>query len=304
MTVVAAWRKFWQWFRGLDRRWRIAIIVACGLFALYSGVIGVATRLFLSPWRFAVNRPHGVVEVNVASSRGPVPSWATSNWRSAKVVFILADGYGGSRQTFAPLMPALAKAGYGAVALSMNGHDASPDPSVGFGTKEAQTVADAVHWLRSERRDNPRVVLLGLSMGGAACWLSTEIEPNVDAVVSESAFADFPSAMNDWFGRVPGSGLVLAPAVWLVEAETGLDPASIRPVDAARRWRGRPALVISGGSDELMTPHHGVELSQAAGAPLWVVPGAHHALASHEDLPDYMAHLRSLVASLDSKARV
>jgi pimeloyl-ACP methyl ester carboxylesterase len=288
---------------GKRRRLRKGLKAAGFTFAsvlvVYASVIGIAAKLFLQPNRVAVQRPHGIHEVSVPSSYGQVPSWATANWRTSRVVFILVDGYGGSRQTWAPLMPELEKAGYGALALSMNGHDASPDSTVGFGPKEAHTIVDAVQWVRQQRPDHPKIVLLGLSMGGAACWLSTELDPSVDAVITDSAFADFPSAMTDWFNRVPGSGVVLAPAVWIAEAETGLDPSKIRPVDAARKWRGHPALVIRAGDDELMTPHHSNELSDASGAPLWVVPGAKHASCFNQDMPGYMRHLRMVVEKLN-----
>lgn len=269
--------------------------VGAGLFALDGTVNLLAAHFLLQPNRVAVHRPRGVEEISVPSRYGLVPSWATQNWRKSPVVFILVDGYGGSRQTFEPLLPEIDRAGWGAVALSMNGHDASPDDTVGFGSKESLTVVDALHWLHAKRKDHPTVVLLGLSMGGAACWLASQIDPSPDAIVTDSSFADFPSAMHDWFSVVPLSDIALAPAVWMDEAQAGIDPASIRPVDAARKWNGRPALVIRAGSDGLMSPHHAVELSRASGAPLWTVPNAKHALCFVEDMPGYMAHLHDVV---------
>lgn len=244
-------------------------------------------------------RPFGIVDIVIPTTYGVEPGWATPDWHEAPVVFVMAHGYGGSREDWSTLLPAMLKEGYGAVVPCMNGQDASPDKTVGFGPKEAQTIVDTVNWLRRERADRPKIILLGISMGGAACWLASEKDASVDAVISEGAYADFESAMRGWLARIPASWL-LGPAVWIATSKTGIDPKKIRPVDAAAKWHGRPALVIQAGDDQLMPLRHAQELSAASGAPLWVVPGASHAHASVQDLPGYIEHLRQVVSLVES----
>jgi pimeloyl-ACP methyl ester carboxylesterase len=279
------------------RKLRATVYVLCLLLIGYAFLCFRLADRFLQPRRLWVIRPRGVIDLVLPSSVGSVPCWATPNWHEASVVFILAHGYDGSRQVWGPLMPALQRAGYAAVAPSMNGQDASPDRTVGFGFKEARTIVDTVNWVREQRGDRPKIILLGVSLGGAACWLATELDASVDAVVSEGAFADLPSAMAGWLNVHFSLGsFFLAPAVWIASSKAGLDPARVRPVDAARRWHGRPALVIQAGADRTIARRHADELSEAAGAPLWVVPDAGHAKCVETDLRGYVQHLRQVVA--------
>ena len=75
---------------------------------------------------------------------------------------------------------------------------------------------------------------------------------------------------------------------------TGIDPASIRPIDAAAKWKGKPALVIHGDGDKLIPRGNADRLAQAAGAPLWIVPHCGHAEASSEAREEYIERLEAL----------
>lgn len=285
----------------LRRRRRMSVLLVVFLFLVIAYGF-FCTRMadkFLSPTRWSIVRPAGIIDLTVPTQFGPSPSWATPNWHEARVVFVMAHGYGGSRADWETLMPALARRGYGAVALSMNGQDESPDKTVGFGPKEARTIIDCVNWIRTERGDRPRIILFGISMGGAACWLASELDPSVDAIVTEGAFANFLKAREDWLNRAPGGSIYLAPAVWLAESRAGLNPGSIMPVEAARKWRGRPALLVQAENDRTVPRHHAIELQEASGAPLWIVPGAKHAHCSTVDLDGYLKRLDEVVAEVE-----
>jgi hypothetical protein len=75
-------------------------------------------------------------------------------------------------------------------------------------------------------------------MGGAAAWLSTKLDPAVDAVVTEGAYAQFDRAMDHWLDMaVPMGSVTLRPVVWIASARSGIDPSAVRPENAARQWR-------------------------------------------------------------------
>jgi len=171
----------------------------------------------------------------------------------------------------------LDKRGFECVAPSMPGQDASPDATVGFGMEEAQMVVDTVKWVRQQYKASPKIVLYGLSMGGAAVWLASEMDPSVDAVVSEGAYAKFDEAMNNWLNKqLPGSSVYLKPMIWIASAEANINPSNIIPEAAAAKWR-KPALIVQGGRDKLIPMDHAERLAKAANCPLWIVPGAAHA---------------------------
>jgi pimeloyl-ACP methyl ester carboxylesterase len=175
-------------------------------------------------------------------------------------------------------MQSLHERGYDAIATAMPGQDASPDGTVGFGKKEAEVIADTARWARQQYKERPNTILMGLSMGGAATWLASELVPDVDGVVTEGAYARFDEAMTNWFERrFAGASKVFRPVVWFATYRSKLHPGDVRPIDAAAAWKGRPALVIQGELDTLIPMSHATRLAEASGAELWVVPGATHA---------------------------
>jgi pimeloyl-ACP methyl ester carboxylesterase len=188
--------------------------------------------------------------------------------------------------------------GHDSIAIAMPGQDGSPLNQVGFGKPESHVIVDAVKWLR-ECCPNRKVIVVGISMGGAAAWLATQEDPHINGIVTDCAFANFTEAMNGFFDcKVPGGHIIFAPVILIARGISGIDPASIRPLDAALHWRGKPALVIQGNADTLVTPSHGLRLSQAAQCPLWMVPNANHAQAYATDPEGYVQRLISLAKQI------
>ncbi len=283
-------------------RSRRVITYIIGGLVLYAFVCVFLARSYVHPMR---NRsgvpPKWVSEVFVNSSSGPVPSWATTRLASGHgkpVVFVLAHGYGGNRLAWGAMMADLSDLGFEAVAPSMPGQDDSPDSSVGFGVKEAQCVLDTVQWVRSHYKSPPKVVLLGVSMGGAATWLASEKDPSVDAVVTEGAFSRFDEVMSHWLNsKLPGSSFYLRPMIWLASADAKVNPATILPVRAAEKWH-KPCLVIQAGDDTLIPLHQAQELATASKAPLWIVGGAEHANCYNTARDEYLNRLVLLTKKL------
>lgn len=248
-------------------------------------------------------RPISIKEVSIPSAKGPVPTWVTTRLAEGKgkpVVFVMAYGLGGNRGYWTDAMLQLSKRGYECVAPSMPGQDASPDDSVGFGIKEAAMVVDAVKWARSQYKKPPKVILWGLSMGGAAVWLASEKDPTVDAVVSEGAYSQFDEAMNNWLNRkLPGSSFYLRPMIWLASWEAGIDPAKIIPRNSAAKWT-KPGLVVQGAEDKLIPIHQAEDLSAAARCPLWLVPGAAHAECFPVAEKEFLDRLTALARKVQS----
>lgn len=247
-----------------------------GLFLAYVAFCFQAANAYLHPWRETYPAPEGVRETKV----GDTPVWASpglADGHPSEVVFVLAHGYGGTRATWNGLLKDLRKAGIDAVAPAMPGQDASPDKTVGFGKKEARTIVECARWCRA--KGAKRVVGLGISLGGAATWLASAEDPKaLDGVISDASFALFSEAMDRTFSyRLPMGGVILRPVVWIAKSMSGIDPSSIRPIDSAAAWKGRPALVIQGTADRLIVPSNGERLAEAAGCSIWRVKGADHA---------------------------
>jgi pimeloyl-ACP methyl ester carboxylesterase len=296
-----------RWSKVLRSRW-FAYPVVFG--SAYLGLCLLLANTYLHPMRIVPTTPRELRDVAVPTPAGPDPAWATPALAAgnphAKVVFVMSHGYGGTRETWSDLMLCLNRDGYEAIAPAMPGQDASPEPTVGFGKREAAVIVDTVKYVRDRYPAGhpPKIVLLGVSMGGAASWLAAGMIPDqVDAVVTEGAYARFDVTMRRWFDRVlPGGSIVFRPVFTFASAMGRIDPSSIVPLDAAARWR-KPALIIQAENDEVIERPNAIQLSAAAHAPLWIVPKASHASCRTVDSRGYLEHLESVAAQVtDSKS--
>jgi alpha-beta hydrolase superfamily lysophospholipase len=210
---------------------------------------------------------------------------------SAKVIFVLGFGNGGVRGSFSELTADLDKLGISCVVPCMPGQDASPEPHIGFGDAEAQVLTDTVAWVREHRADHPKVVLLGVSMGGAAAWLSVDKGVQADGIVTESGYAELAPTVWQFFNRrMKGGAILFRPVVWIAEARSGIRVASVKPVLSAARWH-KPALIIQAGDDNLVSPSQGEELVAATHGQYWLVAGAEHAGCYEHDAKTYVDRL-------------
>ncbi|CAN5503156.1 hypothetical protein BH11ARM1_BH11ARM1_12280 [soil metagenome] len=259
------------------------------LLALYLGGCYALACLYLSPIRTVPTCPKGFTSTFV----GTTPIWETadlSRQKPSSTMFVFGHGYGGDRSQWTEVMKALKAKGFDSIDPALAGQDASRVATVGFGGIESYTLAKMVEYAKGKGAKN--VILSGVSMGGAASWLATERTTQVDAVVSESAFADFPETMNHWLDMVlPGGHISLLPTVWFARMKSGINPADIVPLKAAAQWKGKPALVIQAGDDKLIDGTNADRLAAASGAPIWIVPKASHANCATVDLDGYVAHL-------------
>lgn len=236
---------------------------------------------YLRPARVTPSLPTGLRTVEIPrSGHKPDPAWATPNLAAGSgsdVVYVFAHGYGGTRDHYRHLMPRLAAKGIDSVVPAMPGQDASPEPEVGFGFKEADEMVATANWVRS-KNPKAKIVYAGVSMGGAAAWIASDKDPKAAGVVSEGAYAHFDEAMYQYFEiKARGSSVYLRPIIWIASAIAGLNPSDVVPERSAAKWKGKPAIVIHCGDDRLMVKSHADRLATAAGCPLLIIPGAPHA---------------------------
>jgi len=272
--------------------------IAC-LLGGYGVLCFLIAVFYVAPPRVPARKPAELDETMIDGA----PTWVSAsllNRRPVKGILVFAHGYGcpGSRRVWARMAVAFDAEGYGVVVPALPGHDANPDRITGFGTKESRIVRACVQWAATRTEGpHPAIVAVGLSMGGAACWLAAGDEPLIDGVVTEGAFALFDEATDGWINAtIPGFSRVLWPAKWFAQRLTGLDPKTIRPLDGAAVRHGLPALVLHGARDRIIHPSHGQRLATASGAELWVVEGAGHDTTQKIAYEEYRERIRGVVA--------
>ncbi len=283
------------------KRWRkFGISLACWLVA-YLLLCTYLAYKYVHPHREVSMTPNWVRDITIPGSHAQIPVWASPGLalkHGKPVVFVLAYGYGGTRESWASVMADLTKHGFESVAPCMPGQEVSLEQTVGFGRYEARTILDTVKWVRGQYSAPPKIILLGVSMGGAASWLASEQDPTIDAVVTEGAYAQFDEAMNNWLSqKMPGSPVYLKPMIWIASAMAKINPSEIIPSNSAAKWH-KPALVIQGSDDKLIPMEHAERLAKAANCPLWIVPNASHAQCFAVASKEYIKRLSAIANSL------
>lgn len=270
-----------------DRVRRILFILAGGVGAYLGPCFFLASK-YLSPNTPPVNPPSFVDPMKLDDGN---PVWQTHGLTQeapSSTVFVFAHGYGGGMNQWQPVMDDLRRMGYDSMEVSMPGHGGNPDSMVGFGPKEARILSDAVDRVRHDGAK--RVVLVGVSMGGAAAWLATELNPRIDAIATEGAYARFDEAMK--YVTDAGGG-ILAPMVWMAEKRSGVEPEKIVPLNAAKKWK-KPALVLQAADDKIIPLQHAQDLAEASGAELEIIPNVSHACCYNKLGMDYARQLEAL----------
>jgi uncharacterized protein len=177
-----------------------------------------------------------------------------------------------------------------ALILSEVGHDADEQLKSGQWRWEPASEADLKRAVDSPdpRPGGPlHIFALGESMGAGVVLQSAAVEPRIEAVVAEAAFANLREASYDYAGlrRSPLLGKTLfAPFSWMLlyrgEELTGLPVAEVSPEKAVAA-RPFPVLLICDEKDEALPCRHTQRIYAAACGPkqLWEVPGAFHTAA-------------------------
>ena len=207
------------------------------------------------------------------------------------------------------LTGALAHNGLGVLSFDMRGMGESPPAPLSMGNLEQRDVLGAVDFLRTgtlpfPELGRPRFIGgLGISMGAATLLLAAAREPAIQAVVSDSAYADaapllereIPKRSVAVVGRIPGA---FAPsALAMARILYGVDLFDARPVGSIARIAPRPLLLIHGAADDYVPVSNFQQLAAAATSPAtahvatWLVPKTRHAQAFKNTGAVYVARV-------------
>ena len=247
----------------------------------------------------------GVADIGFDSTDGtPVRAWLALAKVGAPAI-VLVHGFKTSREEMLPWARILHNAGYNALLLDLRGTGRSGGAAIGLGATETRDIVAAVQTASEEFRTD-HVAVLGISLGAGAVILAAADDPQISAVITDSAWTDqdFQLARLGVIDLGPFR-LPLPPlGVLAVNAMVGADVTRARPLDAIARISPRPILLIhSADDDNATTPVEGArKLFAAAGEPkeLWVAPRGGHVGAINAFPDEYRAHL---LAFLDSAFR-
>lgn len=208
--------------------------------------------------------------------------------QGAKAGVVVCHGYRANRQDVTSMLPFLHRAGFAVVTFDFRAMGESEGQRCSFGHSEKDDVRTAVQFLRQQGIGAGRVGVLGLSMGGSSAIMAAAEDPDIGAVVADSAFARLDEMVLQRFSGLGPAGAPLAGCTrWWAERITGFPASAVAPVNAAAKLAPRPLLLIHGEADVYTPISQSRALYDAAGAPreLWAVPDAPH-VGSHYSAPE------------------
>ncbi|MGZ6389357.1 MAG: alpha/beta hydrolase [Ktedonobacterales bacterium] len=198
----------------------------------------------------------------------------------------------------------MARHGFAVLAFDMRGMGESAPAPLSLGYYEQHDVLGAVDFLRSgpppyPELGRPRAIGgWGGSLGAASLLLAAALEPAIQAIVSDSAFADVTPLLEREVPKMSRLPAAFTPGILLAaRALYDIDYYADRPVDVVAKIAPRPIFFIHGSADHYIPPSNEDVLVQAAKAgrdahvTWWRVLGADHVQGYHKAGAAYIARV-------------
>ncbi len=208
-------------------------------------------------------------------------------------LLLMLHGYGASKEDLLDIARALHEQGsFHLLLLDSRGHGASEGSTISFGHKEILDVRAALEFASShpECQGLP-IGCYGVSMGGAVALLAAAQWEIIQAVVTDSTYADLPSTiariqrLTYHIPRIPLGQL----AIWGAQLRLGCRVRNLSPAAVVGRVSPRPVLLIHGTQDPTTPKEEAVALYDAAKEPkeLWLIEGAEHVAGFYQHPQEY-----------------
>ncbi len=172
----------------------------------------------------------------------------------------------------------LVEHGYNVLMFDLRGHGESDGNRMSAGYYEKRDLLGAVDYMKGQGLES--IGVLGFSMGAATALMATAENDDIDAVVTDSSFADLKDMMEPEFAkRTKFPKFFLPTLLFVVKIMYGVDFNAIKPVELVSEITPRPIFFIHGELDETVPLEHAYRLQQASQNrqnQLWVAPEAGH----------------------------
>ena len=209
-------------------------------------------------------------EIKLTAEDGvKLAAWYTPSKNGA--VILVAHGYNANRPEGIYVM--FAQHGYGVLAWDFRAHGQSGGDISTLGYYEQLDVEAALDYVLTQE-DVDHIGAWGGSMGGATVILTAAKRPEIEAVVSDSAFPTLEDVMEL---NVPVE--FMQPfMIFFGRWSSGAEIDQVRPVDEIAKISPRAVFIIDGWEGAAVAMNSPYRLYDAAGEPkqIWVEDGVNH----------------------------
>lgn len=221
---------------------------------------------------------------------------------------ILAHGYNGTAKDMGEYARFFHEdLAYNVLMPDARGSGASEGDYIGLGWPDRRDYLQWISWAVARVGPNARIVLLGVSMGGATVLMASgeELPSNVKAIVEDCGYTsvddEFSYLVKGMFNGIPA--LFLPGASQLTKKKAGYSFKEASALNQVRKSR-TPVLFIHGDADQFVPYAMALRLYAACPAEkeLFIVHGAGHAESFIVDPKGYTDHLTSFLGKYLSGA--
>ncbi len=179
------------------------------------------------------------------------PAWYV-NRPGTDCAVLVCHGKSRSKKWMLPLIAEIAQQ-FPVLAIDFPSHGEHRYGTTSVGLREADTVGFAIDWL--VRRGHERVLVYGVSMGGASSIISIgRDEPSaVIGLVTDGTFDELPNVIRNITNKLPIPRYLQRSAFAIARRIVGSEPSDVRPILFAPNLK-IPCLFLHGEHDRLVPP--------------------------------------------------
>lgn len=181
-------------------------------------------------------------------------AWEVAAEAPKGVVVLVSGIHNPSVTAFFSYAKMLRDNGYASVLVEMRAHGDSEGDKICLGMYEYLDVKAGVAYIKEQPAyKGLPVIAWGTSMGGATVINAIGEIPEIDGVISCSAYSSWPDEFCDMMAGMGAPAFLAAiqePFVWGYSGiEYGFDKLKINPLDEIQKLNGRPALLMHSTGD-------------------------------------------------------
>lgn len=243
-----------------------------------------------SPSKYGIE----AAEIGLTTEDGfRLASWEVKAEDPRGIVIFLSGIHNPSVTAFFGHAKMLADNGYSSLLIEMRSHGKSEGDKIFVGTREYLDTKAGVQYIKGQKEyEGVPVIVFGVSMGGATAINSIGEIPEIDGLISISAFSSWPDAFCDNMVNMGMPSFLAAiekPFVNLYMGfEYGFGSLKIKPLNEIKKLNGRPALLMHSTGDT-QVPYRSFErLKKAAPGQfdIFVREGDYHFICKDESFEE------------------
>ena len=280
-------------------------IAYLGISTVVADKLSKPTRKSLTSNPAALEMRYENVQFNSVPDNVPLKGWYVDS--PGEKVIVMMHGRNSIRDDTSVGMLDIAKELYGnnydLLMFDFRAHGESGGERYSLGWWETRDIAGAIAYLKG--RGVTAVGTLAFSMGAATELLAAPNQPEMRAIVADSAFSDLSLLLDKELPKASGLPGFFNPGILLMENLLyGIDIGSTRPEAQMAKLNDRPIFLIHSETDELIPVSHSYALQKAGASnpnlSLWVAPGSGHVKGFKNNPQEYM---RRVIAFFDANLK-